>query len=74
MQIGVVGCLFVIPNKRCARKFVMYIHDAKFSFVYLLCQYDIIFLIYSPIIARQDWVAVLTPKGEIVGYVQGDGF
>ena len=29
---------------------------------------------YLPIIARQDWVAVLNPKGEIVGYVQGDGF
>ena len=29
---------------------------------------------YLPIIARKDWVAVLNPKGEIVGYVQGDGF
>jgi hypothetical protein len=29
---------------------------------------------YLPIIARQDWVAVLNPKGEIVAYVQGDGF
>jgi hypothetical protein len=29
---------------------------------------------YLPIIARQDWVAVLNSKGEIVGYVQGDGF
>jgi hypothetical protein len=29
---------------------------------------------YLPIIARQDWVAVLNPKGELVGYVQGDGF
>jgi hypothetical protein len=29
---------------------------------------------YLPIIARQDWVAVLNPKGAIVGYVQGDGF
>jgi hypothetical protein len=29
---------------------------------------------YLPIIARQDWVAVLNPRGEIVGYVQGDGF
>lgn len=29
---------------------------------------------YLPIIARQDWVAVLSPKGEIVGYLQGDGF
>jgi hypothetical protein len=29
---------------------------------------------YLPIMARQDWVAVLNPKGEIVGYVQGDGF
>ena len=29
---------------------------------------------YLPIIARQDWVAVLNPKGEVVGYMQGDGF
>ena len=29
---------------------------------------------YLPIIARQDWVAVLNSKSEIVGYVQGDGF
>ena len=29
---------------------------------------------YLPIIARQDWVAVLNPKGAIVGYVKGDGF
>ena len=26
------------------------------------------------IIARQDWVAVLNPKGAVVGYMQGDGF
>jgi hypothetical protein len=29
---------------------------------------------YLPIIARQDWVAVLNPKGVVVGYVPGDGF
>lgn len=29
---------------------------------------------YLPIIARQDWVAMLNPKGEIIGYLQGDGF
>jgi hypothetical protein len=29
---------------------------------------------YLPIIARQDWVAVLSPQGTIVGYLQGDGF
>jgi hypothetical protein len=29
---------------------------------------------YLPIIARQDWVAVLNPQGAIVGHVQGDGF
>lgn len=29
---------------------------------------------YLPVIARQDWVAVLDAKGEIVGYLQGDGF
>jgi len=29
---------------------------------------------YLPVIARQDWIAVLNPKGEIVGYIEGDGF
>lgn len=29
---------------------------------------------YLPVVARQDWVAVLNPQGEIVGYLQGDGF
>lgn len=29
---------------------------------------------YLPVVARQDWVAVLNPKGEILGYLQGDGF
>lgn len=29
---------------------------------------------YVPVIARQDWVAVVTPQGDIVGYLQGDGF
>jgi hypothetical protein len=29
---------------------------------------------YLPIIARQDWVAVLNAQGEIVGYLKGDGF
>ncbi len=29
---------------------------------------------YLPIIARQDWVAVLDAKGAIVGYIKGDGF
>ncbi len=29
---------------------------------------------YLPIVARQDWVAVLNPKGEIISYLQGDGF
>jgi chemotaxis receptor (MCP) glutamine deamidase CheD len=29
---------------------------------------------YLPITARQDWVAVLNSRGEIVGYIQGDGF
>lgn len=29
---------------------------------------------YLPIIAREDWVAVLNFRGEIVGYLQGDGF
>lgn len=29
---------------------------------------------YLPIIARQDWVAVIDAKGAIVGYIKGDGF
>lgn len=29
---------------------------------------------YLPITARQDWVAVMSQQGAIVGYVQGDGF
>jgi hypothetical protein len=29
---------------------------------------------YLPIMARQDWVAVLNSAGEVVGYLQGDGF
>lgn len=29
---------------------------------------------YLPIMARQDWVAVLDTKGKIVGYIKGDGF
>ena len=29
---------------------------------------------YVPILARKDWVAVLDARGQIVGYLQGDGF
>ncbi len=29
---------------------------------------------YLPIKARKDWIAVLTPNGEIAGFIQGDGF
>ena len=29
---------------------------------------------FLPIMARQDWIAVLNAKGAIVGYIQGDGF
>lgn len=29
---------------------------------------------YLPVLARQDWVAVLNAQGEIVMYLQGDGF
>jgi hypothetical protein len=29
---------------------------------------------YVPIMARQDWVAVLNSQGAIVGYLKGDGF
>ena len=35
---------------------------------------DIKHIRYVPIPARQDWVALLNHKGEIMGYVQGDGF
>lgn len=35
---------------------------------------DVRQLRYLPIIARQDWIAILSPKGEVVGYLQGDGF
>jgi hypothetical protein len=52
----------------------MYILNAKFNFVYLLCQYDIIFLIYPPHHRPAKLGSGAEPKGEIVGYVQGDGF
>jgi hypothetical protein len=29
---------------------------------------------YLPIIARQDWIAVLDSQGKILGYLKGDGF
>ena len=29
---------------------------------------------YLPIIARQDWIAVLNPSGHVLGYLKGDGF
>ncbi len=32
------------------------------------------FLRYLPIIARKDWVAVINSEGEILNYLQGDGF
>jgi hypothetical protein len=49
----------------------MYIHGAKLSFMYLLCQYEIVFLRCIPVIVRQDRLAVLNPQVAIVGYVQG---
>lgn len=29
---------------------------------------------YLPVIARQDWIAVITPEGRILGFLPGDGF
>ena len=29
---------------------------------------------YLPVIARQDWVAVLNKQGQIQGFLRGDGF
>ena len=31
-------------------------------------------LFYLPVVARQDWVAVLDEKGQILGFLKGDGF
>ena len=30
--------------------------------------------LYLPVIARQDWVAVLDKHGQIQGFLRGDGF
>ena len=30
--------------------------------------------LYLPVIARQDWVAVLDSQGQIQGFLRGDGF
>ena len=30
--------------------------------------------LYLPVIARQDWVAVLNNQGQIQGFLRGDGF
>ena len=35
---------------------------------------DISQLMYLPVIARQDWVAVLNKQGQIQGFLKGDGF
>ena len=35
---------------------------------------DIIHWMYLPVIARQDWVAVLDKQGQIQGFLKGDGF
>lgn len=29
---------------------------------------------YLPVVGRQDWIAVLDPQGQIVGFLSGDGF
>lgn len=31
-------------------------------------------LVYIPITGRQDWIAILNNKGEIIGHMKGDGF
>ena len=35
---------------------------------------DISQLLYLPVVARQDWVAVLDQRGQIQGFLKGDGF
>lgn len=35
---------------------------------------DLAHLLYLPVMGRQDWVAVLNPKGQIEGFLPGDGF
>ena len=35
---------------------------------------DISQLMYLPVVARQDWVAVLDKQGQIQGFLKGDGF
>ena len=31
-------------------------------------------LLYLPVIARQEWVAMLDDKGMVIGFLKGDGF
>ena len=31
-------------------------------------------MLYLPVVGRQDWVAVLDAKGQIQGFLKGDGF
>ena len=35
---------------------------------------DMAQLMYLPVVGRQDWVAVLDAKGQIQGFLKGDGF
>ena len=35
---------------------------------------DLAPLMYLPVTGRQDWVAVLSPQGQILGFLKGDGF
>ena len=35
---------------------------------------DIAQLMYLPVVARQDWIAVLDKQGQIQGFLKGDGF
>lgn len=35
---------------------------------------DVVVLAYVPVVGRQDWIAVLDRKGQIQGFLKGDGF
>jgi hypothetical protein len=35
---------------------------------------DLAELHYVPVIARQDWIALIGPQGQLAGFVKGDGF
>lgn len=61
-----------IPLDRFVKKYPN--KQAELDKLQIQAAADAKLLRYLPIVARQDWVAVLNPKGEILGYLQGDGF